>query len=291
MISLRRLNENMKRIITEEALGNFQNYMLEEERSTNTICKYLRDIRKFMDYAQGAEITKALVIEFKEKLLYKDNYEISSINTFIIAVNRFLEYMGWYDAKVKTYKVQKASFTPEEKYLTRKEYERLVAAARANGNFRLEMILNTICATGIRISELQYFTVDSVKRGKVVIHNKGKVRSILIPSQLQKKLKCYILQKQIKKGVVFCTGSGKPVERSNIWREMKALCRQANVCEEKVFPHNLRHLFAQCFYALKKDLAKLADLLGHSNIETTRIYVRTTCEEQRRQLELMHLVC
>lgn len=281
----------MKRIITEETLNGFRNHMLEEERSENTIHKYLRDIRKLMDYAQGAEVTKSLVIEFKEKLLYKDHYEISSINTFIIAINRFMEYMGWYEVKVKTYKIQKASFAPDEKYLSKKEYERLVAAARQSGNVRLAMILNTICATGIRISELQYFTVENVKRGKVVIHNKGKVRSILIPSELQKKLKCYVIQKQIKKGVIFCTSSGKPMERSNIWREMKALCRQANVCEEKVFPHNLRHLFAQCFYALKKDLAKLADVLGHSNIETTRIYVRTTCEEQRRHLELMHLVC
>ena len=281
----------MKKIITEESLKGFRNHMLEEERSENTIQKYLRDIRKLMDYAQGAEVTKSLVREFKEKLLYKDQYEISSINTFIIAINRFMEYMGWYDAKVKTYRIQKASFAPDEKYLTKKEYERLVAAARQSGNTRLAMILNTICATGIRISELQYFTVESVKRGKVVIHNKGKVRSILIPSELQKRLKCYTIQKQIKKGVIFCTSSGKPVERSNIWREMKALCRQADVCEEKVFPHNLRHLFAQCFYSLKKDLAKLADVLGHSNIETTRIYVRTTCEEQRRHLELMHLVC
>lgn len=281
----------MKRIITEETLDDFRNHMLEEERSANTIHKYLRDIRKLMDYAQGAEITKSLVIEFKEKLLYQDQYEISSINTFIIAVNRFLEYAGWYEAKVKTYRIQKASFTPEDKFLTKKEYERLVTAARQSGNVRLAMILNTICATGIRIGELQYFTVDNVKRGKVIIHNKGKVRSILIPSELQKKLQCYVIQKQIKKGVIFCTSSGRPMERSNIWREMKALCRQANVCEDKVFPHNLRHLFAQCFYALKKDLAKLADVLGHSNIETTRIYVRTTCEEHRRHLELMHLVC
>lgn len=281
----------MKRIITEKTLIGFREYLEEEERSKNTIQKYLRDIRKFMDYAQGAEVTKSLMIAFKEKLLYKDHYEISSINTFIIAVNRFLEYMGWYEAKVKTYKMQKTSFVPDEKYLTKKEYERLVMTARQSGNIRLAMILNTICATGIRISELQYFTVESVKQGKVVIYNKGKVRNILISSELQKKLKCYIIQKQIKKGVIFRTSSGKPVERSNIWREMKALCRQAGVSEEKVFPHNLRHLFAQCFYALKKDLAKLADVLGHSNIETTRIYVRTTCEEQRRQMELMHLVC
>lgn len=281
----------MKRIITEEMLADFRNYMLEEERSKNTINKYLRDIRKLKDYAQGTEVTKSLVVEFKEKLLYQDNYEISSINTFIIAINRFVEYMGWYDVKVRTYKIQKTTFVSDEKYLSKQEYERLVTAARKAGNIRLAMLLNTICATGIRISELKSFTVESVKRGKVVIHNKGKIRSILIPLELQKKLKCYIVQKKITKGIIFCTSSGKPMERSNIWREMKALCRQAGVEEKKVFPHNLRHLFAQCFYSLKKDLARLADVLGHSNIETTRIYIRTTYEEQRRQLELMHLVC
>lgn len=281
----------MKRIITEEMLDDFRNYLLEEERSTNTISKYLRDIRKFADFAQGEEVTKSLMVKFKEKLLYIDNYEISSINTFIIAVNRFMEYMGWGDVKVKTYKVQKSSFVPDDKYLSKKEYGRLVMAARKNGNIRLAMLLNTICATGIRISELKYFTVDSVKCGRIVIHNKGKIRNIIIPSELQKKLKCYIAQKKITKGIIFCTSSGKPMERSNIWREMKALCKQADVCEEKVFPHNLRHLFAQCFYTLKKDLAKLADILGHSNIETTRIYIRESIGEHRRQLEMMHLVC
>ena len=281
----------MKRIITEEMLDDFRNYLLEEERSANTISKYLRDIRKFVDYAQGMEVTKSLMVKFKEKLLYIDNYEISSINTFIIAVNRFMEYMGWGDVKVKTYKVQKSSFVPDDKYLSKKEYGRLVMAARKNGNIRLAMLLNTICATGIRISELKYFTVDSVKCGRIVIHNKGKIRNILIPSELQKKLKCYIAQKKITKGIIFCTSSGKPMERSNIWREMKALCKHADVCEEKVFPHNLRHLFAQCFYTLKKDLAKLADILGHSNIETTRIYIRESLGEHRRQLEMMHMVC
>lgn len=281
----------MKRIMTEEMLAGFREHMREEERSENTIHKYLRDVRKFMDYAQGEEITKSLVIGFKEKLLHMNHYEVSSINTFLIAVNRFLAYMGWYDARVKTYRVQKTTCVPDEKFLSRKEYERLVRAARENGNLRLEMILNTVCATGIRISELQYFTVENVRRGKVTIHNKGKVRNILIPRELQKKLECYIIRKHIKKGVIFCTKSGKPVERSNVWREMKALCGQAGVCEEKVFPHNLRHLFAQCFYALKKNLAELADVLGHSSIETTRIYVRTTSREQMRQLEQLCLVC
>lgn len=264
---------------------------MEEERSGNTVSKYLRDIRKLMDYAQGAEVTKGLVAGFKEQLLQQGQYRVSSINSFLIAVNRYMQFMGWEDMKVKTCRMQEPSFIPEERNLTRQEYRRLVTAARRAGNARLAMILVTVCATGIRISELQFFTAESVKKGKVVIYNKGKVRDILIPSELQKELKKYMICRQITKGVIFRTSGGNPVERSNIWKEMKALCEQAGVCAEKVFPHNLRHLFAQCFYALKKDLAKLADVLGHSCIETTRIYVRTTCEEHRRQLELMHLVC
>lgn len=281
----------MKRIINEKMLKEFGIYMTKKERSQNTIEKYIRDIRKLMDYAKNREITKELMIEFKEKLLKSDNYEINSINTFLTAINQFMEYLGWNDVKVSTYKVQKSIFAQENKYLTKEEYKRLVATARRLGNIRLEMILNTICSTGIRIGELKYFTVENVKKGKIVIYNKGKIRTILIPSELRKKLLFYIAQKNIIKGIIFRTKSGKPLERSNIWREMKALCKDSNVKEEKVFPHNLRHLFAQCFYSLKKDLSKLADILGHSSIETTRIYIKESCEEYRRQLEMMHLVC
>ena len=187
----------MKRIITEETLNAFREHLIEEERSENTIRKYVRDIRKLMDYAQGVEVTKRLVIEFKEQLLRQDQYRISSINSFIIAVNRYMQFMGWQDIKVKTCQVQKPSFIPEERYLTRQEYRRLVTAARRMGNARLAMILNTICATGIRISELQFFTAESVKKGKVVICNKGKVRNILISAELQKELKKYMICRHI----------------------------------------------------------------------------------------------
>lgn len=278
------------RIITERLLKEYESFLQLEEKSRATIEKYMCDIKKFREFAMGREVKKSLVMEYKEWLAFGKRYEISSVNSFLVALNRFLEYMGWYDARVRTIRVQKAAFASENKYLTKVEYRRLVDAARKRGNGRLALILNTICATGIRISELAYITAESVKKGKVVIHNKGKVRVILIPSKLQKALGVYMAQKHILAGPIFCTAGGKTVNRSNIWREMKSLYEDAHVEPEKIFPHNLRHLFAQCFYALKKDIAKLADVLGHGSIETTRIYIRTSCEEHRKQLEMLDLV-
>ena len=281
----------MERIITEEISEKFKKHLQEEERSEHTIEKYLCDLYKLKKYADGKEITKGLILEFKAFLLEEGNYEVSSINSFLTAVNRFLEFMGWYDAKVKLYRVQRSTFAPEERYLEKEEYKRLVGAARKSGNFRLVMILNTICATGIRISELEFFTVENLKRGKVVIHNKGKIRTILISKELAAALKKYMLENQIQSGCIFCTKNGKALHRSNIWKEMKAICKDAQVSEQKVFPHNLRHLFAHCFYQIKQDLAKLADVLGHGSIETTRIYIRTTGEECLKQIERLKLVC
>lgn len=278
------------RIMTAELLKRYEGFLRMEEKSRTTIEKYMCDVRKFQLFAAGREVDKALTMEYKEWLVGDGRYEISSVNSFLVALNGFLEYMEWYDARVKTFKVQKAAFSPENKYLTRAEYCRLVEAARRQGKGRLALILNTICATGIRISELAFITVEGVKKGKIVIHNKGKVRVILIPEKLKKTLGLYMAQKHITEGPIFCTSSGKPVNRSNIWREMKGLYKVANVDPEKIFPHNLRHLFAQCFYALKKDIAKLADILGHGSIETTRIYIRTSCEEHRKQLEMLNLV-
>ena len=278
------------RVITETLLKEYREYLIAEEKSKATIEKYMGDLRKFQQYAGSQEVTKALVMAYKEQLVSSQRYEISSINSFLVALNRFFEFAGWYDVRVKTYKVQKAAFAPENKYLTRAEYKRLVEAAKRKGNVRLAHILNTICSTGIRISELSYITVSGVKRGKVVIHNKGKIRTILIPAKLQKALGIYIAGRHLTQGPVFCTVSGMAVDRSNVWREMKGLCKEARVDAEKIFPHNLRHLFAQCFYELKKDIAKLADVLGHNSIETTRIYIRTTCEEHRKQLEMLNLV-
>lgn len=278
------------RKITEHLLKQYQNYLKEQEKSKATIQKYMCDLQKFKEFIKDKEVTKLMTIAYKEYLLKKGCYRITSINSFLTALNCFLEFVGWQDMKVKTCKVQKEVFRAEDKYLTKAEYKRLVMAARKKGNIRLATILNTICATGIRVSELKGITVESVKKGKVVIHNKGKVRTILLTKELQKELKLYIVQKKIEEGTIFCTISGKCMDRSNLWREMKRLYKEAEVDADKVFPHNLRHLFAQCFYALKKDIAKLADVLGHSSIETTRIYIRTSCEEHRKQLEQLGLV-
>lgn len=281
----------MKRIITEKMLKGYAGHLKNEEKSKATIDKYLCDLKKLMRYAAGKEIDKGLLIAYKKKLLEEEHYKISSINSFLVAANRFCEYMGWYEVRVKTYKVQKEAFCPDNQCISREEYFRLIKTAKKKGKARLSMILQAICATGMRVSELQYLTVDAVKNHLVIIHNKGKIRTILLPDDLRKELLYYIGKEEIKSGVVFCTASGKAVNRSNIWREMKALCGEAGVDAAKVFPHNLRHLFAQCFYAMKRDIAKLADILGHNNIETTRIYIRTSSEEHRRQLNEMKLVC
>lgn len=280
----------MKRIIKEKMLKKYEVYLRNEEKSKATIKKYMCDIGKLKDYMNGREVDKEGMLAYKDKLLTQDGYKVSSINSFLVAANCFFEYMGWHDLKVKTYKVQREAFCPENKCLSKEEYFRLVMAAKESGKIRLAMILQTICATGIRASELNAVTVASVQSGMVVIHNKGKIRTILLPDDLKKKLLYYIVKMGIKKGIVFCTASGKAVNRSNIWKEMKSLCKKADVKEDKVFPHNLRHLFAHTFYEIKKDLAKLADVLGHSSIETTRIYIRTSVKEHMNQLNQMKLV-
>lgn len=280
----------MEWIITEQMIGGYQDYLKMEEKSKATIRKYLCDIRKLADYASGREINKDMMLSYKEKLLNKDNYKPGSINSFLIAANRFFIYMGWYGINVKTYKVQEETFRPESKCLSREEYFRLVKGARKKGRKRLVMVLQAICATGIRVSELQFFTVSAVRKGVVEINCKGKIRKVLLPDSLRKELLYYIGKEGIKQGRVFCTSSGKAVNRSNIWKEMKAICDVAGVEPEKVFPHNLRHLFAVSYYNIRKDIAALADILGHSNIETTRIYIRTTGKEYKKQLDQMGLV-
>ena len=280
----------MERRITQKMLKGYEACLREEEKSGATIRKYISDLNKLMAYAGGRPLTKSLLLAYKEKLYREDGYKVNSVNSYLVAANRFFEYMQWYDLKVKTYRVQKETFCPENRYLSRGEYKRLLREAKKEKKPRLFMILETLASTGMRVSELRFLTVGAVKRGQVEIHNKGKVRTVLLSSGLQKQLLLYIARGHIRSGVVFCTRSGEPVDRSNIWREMKELCRKAGVEPDKVFPHNLRHLFAQCFYEIKKDIAKLADVLGHSSIETTRIYIRTTSREYRKQLEMLNLI-
>ena len=278
----------MERIITSSMIGNFENFLRSDEKSDNTIEKYLRDVRVFCMFAEAREISKAVVMEFKASLV--ENYEVTSANSMIAAVNAFLRFMGWVDCCIKQFKVQKKAFCSEEKELTKAEYIRLVNTAKQKDNERLNLILQTICGTGIRVSELQFITVEAVRKGEAIVSCKNKTRTVFIVRELQKKLLNYIKTKGITTGCIFITKSGKPMSRCNIWREMKALCEQAGVSPDKVFPHNLRHLFARTFYGIEKDIAKLADILGHSNINTTRIYIITTGAEHKRKMENMRLI-
>ena len=270
------------RILTKETITVFINHLHLEEKSANTIEKYARDVNAFAMFLNGKADYKELVIEYKQNLI-ADGYAVSSINSMLAAVNSLFDYLGWIDCKVKSIKIQRQIYCPENKELSKAEYLRLVEAAEHNHNRRLNMILQTIGGTGIRISELQFITVEAVKSGTVEVACKGKNRVIFIVKKLKKKLLRYAAERHIKAGTIFITKSGKPVNRTNVWREMKALCKQAHVNPDKVFPHNLRHLFARTFYKLEKDIAKLADILGHSSINTTRIYIISTgCEHLKR---------
>ena len=277
------------RNLTDNQIVAFATYLKNEEKSKNTIEKYIRDVKLFATYTEGREITKENVIAYKNKLI-ADNYAVRSINSMLASVNGLLSFLGWLDLKVKSIKLQKQIYCPEEKELTKEEYLRLINTAKQKGNERLNLLIQTICSTGIRVSELQYITVEAVKCGEATVTLKGKTRSVFIVRELQKKLLRYASDQKISSGAIFITRNGKPMSRTNIWREMKSLCEQADVNPQKVFPHNLRHLFARTFYGIEKDIAKLADILGHSSINTTRIYIITTGNEHRQRMERMRLI-
>lgn len=277
------------RILTEKMIEDFSCYLESEEKSENTVGKYLRDVRTFAEYLGGAEITKETVIAYKSRLL-AENYAVRSINSMLASLNSLFSFLNWMDCRVKSIKLQRQVYCPEEKELTKAEYMRLVNAAKRKGNERLNLILQTICGTGIRVSELQYITVETVKSGETVVSLKGKTRSVFIVKELKKKLLRYAAEQGITSGTIFITRTGRPMSRTNIWREMKSLCESAGVNPQKVFPHNLRHLFARVFYSIEKDIAKLADILGHSSINTTRIYIISTGNEHRKRMENMRLI-
>lgn len=278
----------MKRILNTEKLRNFELYLRQEEKSSATIEKYMRDVKAFASFVGKSEISKQSTLDYKSKLF--EIYAATSANSMIAAINCFLRFCGWHDLCVKQFKIQRQVYCPEEKELTRAEYFRLLDAANARCNNRLNLIIQTICGTGIRVSELQYITVEALKSGEAIVNCKGKNRRIFIVSELKKKLLRYVKEQGISAGTVFVTRSGKPVSRHSVWKEMKALCEQAHVSPSKVFPHNLRHLFARTFYRLEKDIAKLADILGHASINTTRIYIVTTGAEHKRKMEHMRLI-
>lgn len=278
-----------ERVLSKAIIEEFPIWLKAEEKSDITIEKYIRDVAAFYRFAQQTPIAKELVIAYKNKLI-TENYAVRSINSMLASLNSLFAFLGWSECRVKSIKQQRQIYCSEEKELTKTEYMRLVKAAKQNGNIRLNLLLQTICATGIRVSELQFITVESVKKGEAVVECKGKTRTVFIIPDLQKKLLYYASKQNIVKGSIFVTRNGKPMSRTNIWREMKNLCVQAGVNPQKVFPHNLRHLFARIFYGLEKDIVKLADILGHSSINTTRIYIITTGDEHRQLMEEMRLI-
>lgn len=269
----------------ERNLKTFELELKEQEKSRNTIEKYMRDVRRFLDFLDGREPERELVIRYKESL--QAAYQVSSINSMVIAVNSYLRHIGREDCRVRTCREQRRVFREEERELTKNEYGRLVKEANKEGNVRLCCILQTIASTGIRIGELKYITVEALKERMVRIDFKGKIRMIILPRFLTVVLKDYCRRMGIKQGIIFLTRNGKPVDRRNVWREMKGICERARVMASKVFPHNLRHLFARCFYEKEKDLTRLADYLGHSSVETTRRYTMLSSREAcERQLDL-----
>ena len=275
--------------LTPEMLEPYREYLMDEERSRATVEKYLRDARKFLEYlGDDGRVDKEKVRGFKMELM--EHYKISSVNSMLAAVNSFLGFVGRGDLKVKLLKVQKAVYSRPEREMTEKEYEGLVRTAKRLGDLRMSMLLQTIGSTGIRISELKFITVESLETGRAEIYNKGKSRVVLLPVELTRLLKKYCRKAGIYAGSIFITRQGNPLDRSNVSKKMKQLGREAGVDVAKVFPHNLRHLFARVFYSIEKDVVRLMDLLGHSSISTTRIYTMTTEEQPRRQMSRMKLV-
>ena len=274
--------------LTAALIRRYADHLREQERSVATIQKYAHDLTALLEYLQGEALTKALMIGWKEAL--SADHAPATVNSMLVAVNGFLRFMGWHALTVRLLKIQRPLFREERRELSKAEYARLVDAAQRAGDERLALILQTICATGIRVSELRFISAEAVRSGRAEVCNKGKRRTVFLPDRLRRLLKAYLKKQKITAGAVFVTRTGRPLDRSNIWRSMKALCEQADIAPEKVFPHNLRHFFARVHYSMEKDLLRLADILGHSNINTTRIYTAESGFVYARRLEHMKLV-
>ena len=271
-----------------EKLREYLLQLKKEEKSRSTCGQYGQAVEEFLRYAGGRRLSRELALEYKQTLCAR--YRPTTVNAKLAAVNSFFRFLGREELRLKRLRVQKRPFRPRERELSKAEYLRLLNAAAARRDERLRLLLETVCATGIRVSELRYITAQAVRRGEAVVRLKGKTRVILICGKLRRALEDYLRRRGIGSGPVFVTRSGRPLDRSNIWKMMKALCRRAGVAPGKVFPHNLRHLFARCFYTASKDIAQLADVLGHSSINTTRIYLMTSGREHRRRLDSLGLV-
>ena len=278
-----------KRMILPASVAAFARRLREDERSPGTIENYLRHVRAFAAWAGGEAVTKELAAQWKDHLAHS-GYCPGTVNTMLVALNRFFTFQGWRDCQVRALRVQRRLFREDSRELTREEYERLVEAARSLGRERLELLMETICSTGIRVSEVKYITVEALAQGRAEISLKGKIRTILLPGKLCRKLLKYAKKQKTVSGEVFLTRNGTGLSRKQIWSEMKAICAKAKVAASKVFPHNLRHLFARTFYKVCRDVVKLADVLGHSSIETTRIYLISTGTEHAHTLERVRLL-
>ena len=278
-----------KYCIRAEQIAAFVKALRDEDRSSGTIEKYSRDVRAFAAFLEGQCVTKELATAWREHLL-ACGYAPVTVNAMVAAINKFFSFLGWDTCRVKALRLQKKLFRDDCRELTRPEYERLIAAACTLQKERLALLMEAICATGIRVSELKYLTVESASRGRAEIRLKGKFRIILLPGKLCRKLLKYARKQKIASGEIFLTRGGKGINRIQIWAEMKSLCKTAGVEPSKVFPHNLRHLFARTFYKICRDVAKLADILGHSSIDTTRMYLVSTGSEHMRELNRLHLI-
>ena len=274
--------------ITKKLISDFESFLINEEKASATVKKYMHDVSVFAKRFDGEEIKKNDVLKYKEEL--REKLSPASVNASLSSLNAFFCFCGKHNLKVKTLKIQHNVFMQSEKELTKDEYARLLAAAERKGNERLLLVMQTICATGIRVSELRYITVESVIRERAEISCKGKMRSVMLPHKLCRILARYAKRKGVKSGSIFVSRNGKPLDRSNIWSDMKKLCESAKVSKEKVFPHNLRHLFARTYYSLQKDIVRLADILGHSSVNTTRIYTMESGEVHRRQIQNLGLL-
>ena len=274
--------------ITTDQLTQFRALLKNEEKSAATMNKYLRDIQRFALWLGDTPLERDAMLDYKADLMR--HYAAGSVNSILAALNRFLRMIAREDCRVHRLRIQYQAYSPEEREITAQEYADLVRTARETGRARLALVLQTICSTGIRISELQYITVETLRHRRATVHNKGKIREILLPRQLCAELKGWAKAAHIRSGPIFVTRNGLPLDRSNVWSQMKGLCTAAQVDPSKVFPHNLRHLFARTFYRMEKDLSRLADLLGHSSIQTTRIYLMESGEEHQRMLERMRLL-
>ena len=279
--------------LVDSHMFEFCSYLKEDEKGRTTIEKYERDVRKFLTFVEKSqhsvnEVTKDIVLEYKERLL--EEYEVSSVNSMLAATNKYLRFVGKGECNVRQVKVQRRVFLEEEKCMSVEEVKRLLLIAEKNGKIRTKMMIETICSTGIRVSELAFFTVKKIRKGVIQIHNKGKVRVIMLTKELRNKLLGYARMRNIEQGAIFITRTGQNVDRSNFWREIRGICKAAKVKLAKGFPHNFRHLFARCFYEMDKDIVNLAAVLGHSNIETTRIYTMVSYANIGRQLDRLRSV-